>query len=258
MKLQLNQKYRRDHPAAFTLVELLVVIGIIALLIGILMPTLSKAREAGQRTKCLSNLRQVGQSLMMYATEYKGKIPIGYNNDGWGGYHIYVKSGDYYPVQGHLFLAGYMDSPEAYYCPTQPDPRFQFNTPENPWPPGPTVATDYVRSGFNSRPIVNWSGKPYPPKGMIQQSALKGAAILADVTGIPSTSTGVGAKFLPHGRTANVLYGDWSAKAVQTDGAIKARVEKIATEGSSPPMTEFINPADPMNAPGLWDLFDQE
>lgn len=58
----------------FTLVELLVVIGIIALLISILLPSLSRAREAGNTTKCLSNLRQIGQAMMVYASENKGAL----------------------------------------------------------------------------------------------------------------------------------------------------------------------------------------
>src|SRR5437667_7158266 len=60
---------------AFTLVELLVVIGIIALLISILMPSLSAARERACRVRCGSNLRQIGQGLLLYANDNKGIYP---------------------------------------------------------------------------------------------------------------------------------------------------------------------------------------
>jgi prepilin-type N-terminal cleavage/methylation domain-containing protein len=59
----------------FTLVELLVVVGIIAVLVSILMPSLGRAREAANQTKCLSNLRQLGTAFIMYANENQGKFP---------------------------------------------------------------------------------------------------------------------------------------------------------------------------------------
>src|SRR5689334_24396083 len=71
-------KLVRSSRRGFTLVELLVVIGIIALLISILLPSLNRAREQANRIKCASNLKQIGLSIQIYANENKGAFPRTY------------------------------------------------------------------------------------------------------------------------------------------------------------------------------------
>ena len=67
---------RRSTPAAFTLVELLVVIGIIALLIGILLPSLATARKTAVTVKCLAQMRQLGNAVQMYVDDNHGWLPF--------------------------------------------------------------------------------------------------------------------------------------------------------------------------------------
>src|SRR5947208_5217155 len=64
-----------NAPKAFTLVELLVVIGIIAILVSILLPTLSRVRRQANTLQCSSNMRQVATALIMYIQDNKGKHP---------------------------------------------------------------------------------------------------------------------------------------------------------------------------------------
>lgn len=65
----------KKSPAGFTLVELLVVIGVLAVLAGLILPVLAKARAEGRRTACKSNLAQLAKAAQMYAGEHQSAYP---------------------------------------------------------------------------------------------------------------------------------------------------------------------------------------
>ena len=111
----------------FTLVELLVVIGIIALLISILLPSLNAARRQATRIACAANIRSIGQSYQLYAAEYKGQYPpvqmwhwpVGnWGNPWWdnpdANHNPPIPDG-----AGLLVANGYVKDPRIYYCPAQ-------------------------------------------------------------------------------------------------------------------------------------------
>src|SRR5262245_33246511 len=105
----MSTKSRRQCHA-FTLVELLVVIGIIAVLISLLLPALTGARKAADKAKCLAYLKEIGNGFAMYAAENKGWWPVAahYYQDTIPG--ISWKARD---KRWHDFIAKYVQGPQA-------------------------------------------------------------------------------------------------------------------------------------------------
>jgi prepilin-type N-terminal cleavage/methylation domain-containing protein/prepilin-type processing-associated H-X9-DG protein len=162
----------------FTLVELLVVIGIIALLISILLPALGAARSESVKLKCLANLKQIGIIAQQYANENKGKIPRDYHYDdqyrgapGTRGPHLlwaesfytYVTSNPQWPLPltdsgaRDSVLGPYFLKVPLYQCPAKPKPDQWLSYGTSSWE-------------LNSDDgIVNAPGEAQPMINIVQQ-----------------------------------------------------------------------------------------
>ena len=172
--IQSASRNARPEPRGFTLVELLVVVGIVAVLVSILLPALNKARQAARSLQCLSNVKQIATMMIMYANDNKGSIPgVEWNTNagnfsGQYGYHLHIGSGggnlaagyggstglNWWPRGlGIMMYSGYKLDLPLLFCPGREssDPfSFEFNSapanasdnPPKTWNPGLVWATN--------------------------------------------------------------------------------------------------------------------
>lgn len=148
----------------FTLVELLVVIGIIALLISILMPALSKAREQANSIKCLSNQRNLGQALVMFTQEHGGFLPKAWFNDGPifsglnGGQLVWPYRAPQFGVD-FLLLRYLGNNKEVYRCPSD-DPDIVRGNAADDRPDSDKIPASY-RMNISNQHV--FGGRPDAP-----------------------------------------------------------------------------------------------
>jgi prepilin-type N-terminal cleavage/methylation domain-containing protein len=229
----------RCKRAAFTLVELLVVIGIIAVLIGVLLPALTKARAAAAKAACLSNQRMIMGAIHIYANMHKGGIPqpvTGGNASGshivWAAHIVPGARGDdnRFHNLGHLITKGILKDPAVMYCNAQIDERLTY-------PQGWDGYSDFKYIGYSYR----LSNDPKPPWLTFQETQEMLKLKVGRFKGIKALSSDVIGPRLqkhhwPHIKPYGVAvgYSDGHAEFLLTTQAeydLAMKLSSVATDG---------------------------
>jgi prepilin-type N-terminal cleavage/methylation domain-containing protein len=225
------------YSTGFTLVELLVVVGIIAILIAIVVPAVGQAREAARRTSCVSNLRQLHQSLVLFAAANKGGAPIGHRSKSKQfNSMVYSATSSKWVLFGWLWRGGMLPEPRVLFCPSEQNTKFDFNTADNPWPGRGVTPTTNVQAGYALRPDQELPDDPANPPANLSSALPKfsdfaGKAILADLTAARARV------LMRHQVGMNVMFGDGSGRWVGLD--VFDQPETIWPEATMPPASTY-------------------
>jgi prepilin-type processing-associated H-X9-DG protein len=192
------------------LVELLVVIGIIAVLISFLMPALQRAHDRAVKISCANNERQLFFSLQLYSYSSHDYIPLGYDWYAGSNYVSYAGQLPTHPLQmiGLLDNLNLLSNPSIAFCPAEVDPIFLYNTPQNPWL---SSNQSYPNAcvGYGTRPDSDWEAALTQPSDMPKLTKLPPhTAVLADTFPLWS------ALATRHMDGVNVCYSDGSVNYV--------------------------------------------
>ena len=181
---------------AFTLVELLVVIGILAILAAMLFPVFARARENARRSSCQSNLKQLAMGALQYMQDYDEHFPLG----------ITANSASDYSSSFDL-LQPYMKSSQIGICPSDTD------TPDvNLYLPGSTPVSYKANVKLTTSPFL---GEPSPPSiAQVQQSAR--LPIIWDAVNISLNAVPDVPAKRRHVEGANCAFADGHVKWIKT------------------------------------------
>jgi prepilin-type N-terminal cleavage/methylation domain-containing protein len=222
---------RNQRRGAFTLLELLVSIAVIAILAALLINVFSSGGETAHRAACVSNLRAIHTALDRYAADNNGAVPIGYRLDKMQfNTTLYSGTSNKWVLLGLLLDAHYIDDARILFCPSERDPTQAYNTAENPYP---TQRGKNLQGGYACNPVVNWGTAGAPPEWPRLQS-LGRTPLLADGAGTPDRVDS------RHRDGINVIYTDGSARWVPRkdfDAELKQCTELNA--GANPAQTRL-------------------
>ncbi|MHB0998300.1 MAG: DUF1559 family PulG-like putative transporter [Armatimonadota bacterium] len=202
----------------FTLIELLVVIAIISILAAIIFPVFSAAKDKGRQTVCLSNLKQLGTAMQMYADEWDGCFPTariieggdGNPSGNWAG--CYFVEGKCSPELGQIFP--YVKSRELYVCPSARNSRLKRITAPDAYP----YPLSYGMNDGLSYLNINMAAAPASRVGLLVH---EDASTLDDGdfnwSGFANGPGGFNAPTRMHTGGACVIYCDLHAKWAHQD-----------------------------------------